>query len=196
MGRFPRVAPCPYARLHAADRDRGARRLLRQPGPSFEAVVTTDTRALLRPARTPVLITGLVLMVVLSLPAATGLAVGDGDPEHVPHARAGADHAARSAEVTEPVAETGTSEADGPDERVGPGEHPMLTAATTPVTCEQRATPRDLPEAVPACALRLAAWEQPWWPLPHPHPDPLPEQLTSGELPPTRAPPLTAPTTV
>ncbi|MEV2274333.1 hypothetical protein AB0I72_01990 [Nocardiopsis sp. NPDC049922] len=163
-------------------------------------MVTTVVRARPRPARTTALITGMVLMVVLSLPLASG-AVVPGGPELAPRGLAGAGpalgpgedvgaHRAADAERTDAPTD------EGPKERARPREHPVFTAAAAPVTCEQRATPRDLTDAVPSCALRLAAWEQPWWPLPRPHPDPLPEQVTLGELPPTRAPPLTAPTTV
>ncbi len=135
------------------------------------------------------LITGVVLTVVLALPSAS-TASAAGTPGHAPHGVPGVERAA------DPGASAGEDTGEGPREHAAPGERPVLTAAAAPATCEQRATARDLPDAVPGCALRLAAWEQPWWPLPRPHPDPLPEQVTSGELPPTRAPPLTAPTTV
>ncbi len=135
----------------------------------------------------------MVLMVVLSLPAASGTAAGAGASAHTSHGAPGVERTAGSDET---AGRAGGDTDEGPGEHAGPGERPVLTTAATPATCDQRATPRDLPDAVPGCALRLAAWEQPWWPLPRPHTDPLPEQVTSGELPPTRAPPLTAPVLV
>ncbi|MFI6578961.1 hypothetical protein ACIBFB_24505 [Nocardiopsis sp. NPDC050513] len=163
-------------------------------------MVTTGTRALPRPAHTTILITGMVLMVVLSIPLTSSTAA-PGEPELARHGVAGAGHAPDpgkdvGARRTAGTERTGGSTDEGPRERARPREHPVLTAVAAPVTCEQRTTPRDLPDAVPSCALRLAAWEQPWWPMPRPHPDSLPEPVASGDLPPTRAPPLTAPTSV
>ncbi|MFV2196526.1 hypothetical protein [Nocardiopsis sp. LOL_012] len=139
-------------------------------------MITTDTRAPLRPALdTTVLVTSVVLLVVLTLP------FGSGFPGPASQARPAAEEAV-AAHGGDPAGEYASV----------PADHPVLADGPTVAACDQRSAPRDLPDAVPACALRLAAWEQPWWPLERPQPDPLPEQAAAGELPPTRAPPLTA----
>ncbi|MGW5875456.1 hypothetical protein ACWFMI_02730 [Nocardiopsis terrae] len=153
-------------------------------------MVTTVTRAVPRPAlRTGSLITSVVLLVILSFPVASGLA-GEQDTMALPA------HGA--------VGVTAVGSDDGPDgaaheaaEEARPYHGPQTVALGPPAsTCDQRSVLRDLPDAVPACALRLAVWDQPWWPLPLPHHDPVPEQVDAEGLPPTRGPPLTAHTIV
>ncbi|WP_159943977.1 MULTISPECIES: hypothetical protein [unclassified Nocardiopsis] len=146
------------------------------------------TGALPRPARhTTALLTSVVLLVVLSFPVASG---GERTSASAlpPHGWLSAP-AHASAEPDR--RERGTAR-----ERADLAENPMLTVGPPASTCDQRSVLRDLPDAVPSCALRLAVWDQPWWPLPPPTADPVPEQVAAGELPPTRAPPLTANTTV
>ncbi len=146
------------------------------------------TGALSRPARhTTALFTSVVLLVILSFPVASGVGQPASPPlpphgllsapEHAPDQAAGQDRAT-------------------PRERADLAEKPMVTVGPPASTCDQRSVLRDLPDAVPDCALRLAVWDQPWWPLSPPVLDPVPEQAAHGELPPTRAPPLTADTTV
>ena len=157
-------------------------------------MVTTVTRAVPRPARrTGSLITSVVLLVILSFPVASSLS-GDRDTVALPS------HGGVSVPADSPV----NSSDDGRD----PASHeateearPYLGSQTVALgppasTCDQRSVLRDLPDAVPTCALRLAVWDQPWWPLPLPHHDPVPEQVDAEGLPPTRAPPLTAHTIV
>lgn len=69
-----------------------------------------------------------------------------------------------------------------------------LTFSAASSVCDQRSPVRDLPDALPSRALRLVVWDQPWWPLEPPRVDPVPELGVPDELPPTRAPPLTAST--
>nr|WP_307851190.1 hypothetical protein [Nocardiopsis sp. MG754419] len=130
----------------------------------------------------------MVLMVLLSFPLA---AAPSGDGEHLP-ATVG------SAETPAITADSGSSStAQAAGEEVKPYVGPQTVALGPPAsTCDQRLVLRDLPDAVPSCALRLAVWDQPWWPLPLPHHDPVPEQVDVGGLPSTRAPPLTEHTTV
>lgn len=185
------MGPCPYARLNDVECHRGTdaerQRATLQPGP--EAVVTTDTRAVPRPARnTASLIAGVVLMVVLSFPLA---AAPSGDGEALPSSVGSADTPATTADSGfSPSAKEAGKE-------VGPYLDPQTVALGPPAaTCDQRLVLRDLPDAVPSCALRLAVWDQPWWPLPLPLHDPVPERVDTEGLPSTRAPPLTAYTTV
>lgn len=173
------------------------------PGP--EAVVTTVTRAAPRPAlRTGSLITSVVLLVILSFPVASGLS-GERDtvalPSHggvtVP-AEASANSGPSAREASENSSEDGrATAAHEATEEARPYLGAQTVALGPPAsTCDQRSMLRDLPDTVPTCALRLAVWDQPWWPLPLPHHDPVPEQVDAEGLPPTRAPPLTAHTFV
>jgi hypothetical protein len=131
----------------------------------------------------------MVLLVILSFPVSslpgeyeTGPAPG---PLSAPH---------------DPARAKAAPEADPPGERAGQRAELVAQAKVTvgppSTTCDHRGVLRDLPDAVPPCALRLTAWDQPWWPLPLPHPDPVPEQDDTGDLPPTRAPPHTANTLI
>nr|WP_087096407.1 hypothetical protein [Nocardiopsis sp. JB363] len=152
-------------------------------------MVTTDTRAIPRPARnTASLIAGVVLMVVLSFPLA---AAPSGDGEPIPTSGG-------SAVTPATTVDSGPSPtAKEAGKEVKPHLGPQTVALGPPAsTCDQRLVLRDLPEAVPSCALRLAVWDQPWWPLSLPHHDPVPEQVDAEGLPSTRAPPLTAHITV
>ncbi|MEU3020891.1 hypothetical protein ABZ635_26305 [Nocardiopsis sp. NPDC007018] len=150
-------------------------------------MVTTVTRALPRPVlRTGSLITSVVLLVILSFPVASGLS-GERDTVALPS------HGGHSAPAD------GGSDGDpsGASEEAHPYRGTQTVSLGPPVSvCDQRSVLRDLPDAVPTCALRLAVWDQPWWPLPLPHHVPVPEQVDAEELPPTRAPPLTAHTLV
>ncbi|WP_017571213.1 hypothetical protein [Nocardiopsis halotolerans] len=151
-------------------------------------MVTMVTGALPRPARhTTALLTSVVLLVILSFPVASG--GGQSTTPHLPP-----NGLLSSSEGS--AGQTAGQDRESPRERADLAENPMLTVGPPASTCDQRSVPRDLPDAVPSCALRLAIWEQPWWPLPLPAPDPVPEQADHGELPPTRAPPLTANTAV
>ncbi|MEU0240867.1 hypothetical protein ABZ234_24570 [Nocardiopsis sp. NPDC006198] len=152
-------------------------------------MVTTDTRALPRPARhTTALLTSMVLLVILSFPVASGTGGGTASAHLPPHGLASApDGAPGRAAAQESVT---------PRERANLAENPVLTVGPPATTCDQRSVLRDLPDTVPGRALRLAVWDQPWWPLPPPASDPVPEQFASGELPPTRAPPLAANTAI
>lgn len=69
----------------------------------------------------------------------------------------------------------------------------QVTFSTSSV-CDQRSPARDLPDALPSRMLRLVLWDQPWWPSDPPRVDPVPELGVPEDLPPTRAPPLTAST--
>ena len=185
------MGPYPYARLNDVECHRGTgvgRRTTLQPGP--EAVVTTVTRALPLPARrTASLIAGVVLLVVLSFPLAAGASTGES--ADVPSSGG----AAVSPENTADTGPSPTAQEAG--EEVRPYIGSQTIALGPPAsTCDQRSVLRDLPDAVPSCALRLAVWDQPWWPLPLPHLDPVPERIDAEGLPPTRAPPLTAHATV
>ncbi|MBB5493024.1 hypothetical protein HNR07_004161 [Nocardiopsis metallicus] len=174
------------------------------PGP--EAVVTTVTRAVPRPAlRTSSLITSVVLLVILSFPVAAGLS-GERDTVALPShggVTVPADASAHSGSAAHDGAAANSSD-DGRDtaaheatEEARPYLGSQTVALGPPAsTCDQRSVLRDLPDAVPTCALRLAVWDQPWWPLHLPHHDPVPERADAEGLPPTRAPPLTAHTIV
>jgi len=130
----------------------------------------------------------MVLLVILSFPVASGTG-GEPVSAHLPpHGLASAPEGAR--------ADTASQEPATPRERANLVENPMVTVGPPATTCDQRSLLRDLPDAVPGCALRLAVWDQPWWPLPPPASDPVPEQVTTGELPQTRAPPLAANTAI
>lgn len=145
-------------------------------------MVTTVARALPRPARsTASLIAGVVLLVVLALPLASN--PPGGAEASLPPQIGRIDSAAETAD-------TGSSSTD---QEVGPYLGSQ-TVALGPVAsgCDQRPMLRDLPDVVPPCALRLAVWDQPWWPLPLPSQDRVPPQVEAEGLPPTRAPPLTA----
>lgn len=161
------------------------------PGPapalSLEAVVTTVTRAMPRPARcTTALITTVVVLVVLSFPLSSGLQVRPASGALPPHGLVSAVQSPEERKASK--SERSSGEHAEPEERI---------AATLPSqVCDQRSSVRDLPDAVPSGALRLAVWDQPWWPLPTVFFDPVPEQADTGELPQTRGPPLTGHTTV
>ncbi|WP_352231631.1 hypothetical protein [Nocardiopsis sp. ATB16-24] len=156
--------------------------------PLPEAVVTMVGGALNRPAlHTAALLTSVVLLVVLSFPVASG---GERTADS-----ALPSHGLFSAPAHERD-RTAEQERMTPRERADLAMAPMVTVGPPASTCDQRPVLRDLPDAVPACALRLAVWDQPWWPLPPPTSDPAPEQVALGELPPTRAPPLTANTAI
>ena len=158
--------------------------------PGSEAVVPTVTRALPRPAqRTGSLITSVVLLVILSFPVASGLS-GERDTVALPA------HGGHSAPERD-AAESADDDPSGASEEAHPYRGTQTVSLGPPVSvCDQRSVLRDLPDVVPTCALRLAVWDQPWWPLPLPHHDPVPETVDAEELPPTRAPPLTAHTLV
>ncbi|OKI22044.1 hypothetical protein A6A08_20625 [Nocardiopsis sp. TSRI0078] len=146
------------------------------------------TGALPRPARhTTALLTSVVLLVILSFPVASGLG-RPSSPPLPPHGLLSAPEHARDRAAEQDRAT--------PRERADLAGNPMVTVGPPASTCDQRSVLRELPDAVPSCALRLAVWDQPWWPLPPPASDPVPEQAARGELPPTRAPPLAANTTV
>lgn len=164
---------CWTSRAHSDARDSGI--LAFRP----EAVVTTVLRVLTRPARkhTRALVTGVALLVVLSFPVTTR-----SEPDLPVLPSYGVASAPRDASA---------DPGDG-SERAGPAGAVRVSVGPPPATCDQRWTLRDMPDAVPVCALRLAAWDQPWWPLPAPVPEPVPEQAAAEELPPTRAPPSTA----
>jgi len=130
----------------------------------------------------------MVLLVILSFPVASGLG---GEPASAPlpsHGLASAPEDARGSAAAQ--------ESVTPRERANLVENPMVTVGPPATTCDQRSLLRDLPDTVPGRALRLAVWDQPWWPLPPPACDPVPEQVTTGELPPTRGPPLAANTAI
>ncbi|WP_017574361.1 hypothetical protein [Nocardiopsis kunsanensis] len=124
-----------------------------------------------------------MLLVVLSAPSASWLQVrpaegaipsyGVASVLHDPHDR-GAQAAAASADRGEDA-----------DEQV------TFSASSV---CDQRSPVRDLPDALPSRMLRLVLWDQPWWPSDPPRVDPVPELGVPEDLPPTRAPPLTAST--
>ncbi|WP_307869176.1 hypothetical protein [Nocardiopsis sp. B62] len=153
-------------------------------------MVPTVTRALPRPAlRTGSLITSVVLLVILSFPVASGLS-GERDTVALPA------HGGHSAPERD-AAESADDDPSGASEEAHPYRGTQTVSLGPPVSvCDQRSVLRDLPDVVPTCALRLAVWDQPWWPLPLPHHDPVPETVDAEELPPTRAPPLTAHTLV
>ena len=157
-------------------------------------MVTTVIRAVPRPAlRTGSLIAGVVLLIVLSFPVASSLS-GERDTVALPS----------NGGVSTPADAASHSSDDGrasASHKAAEEAHPYLGSQTVALgpagsTCDQRSVLRDLPDAVPTCALRLAVWDQPWWPLPLPHHDPVPEQVDAEGLPSTRAPPLTAHTFV
>ncbi|GAB3701991.1 hypothetical protein [Nocardiopsis oceani] len=154
-------------------------------------MVTTVTRAVPRPAlRTSSLITSVVLLVILSLPVAPNLA---GERETAPLPSEGVANGHEDGADSERE----DSEAHGAAEEVRPYLGSQAVALGPPAsTCDQRSVLRDLPDAVPSCALRLAVWDQPWWPLPLPHHKPAVGQADAEGLPPTRGPPLTALTIV
>lgn len=169
-------------------------------------MVTTVTRAVPRPAlRVSSLITGVVLLVILSFPVASGLS-GEKDTVALPShggVTVPADASAHGGPSVHDDAAADSSD-DGRDTVVhetAEEARPYLGSQTVALgppasTCDQRSVLRDLPDAVPTCALRLAVWDQPWWPLSLPHHDPVPERVDAEGLPPTRAPPLTAHTIV
>ncbi|WP_143832958.1 MULTISPECIES: hypothetical protein [Nocardiopsis] len=152
-------------------------------------MVTMVAGALPRPARhVTALLTSVLLLVILSFPVASGVGRPASPSSLPPHGLLSApehtpDQAAERDRAT-------------PRERAELSENPMVTVGPPASTCDQRSVLRDLPDAVPSCALRLAVWDQPWWPLPPLASDPLPEEVAHGALPPARAPPLTANTTV
>ncbi|WP_304451941.1 hypothetical protein [Nocardiopsis sp. YSL2] len=153
-------------------------------------MVATVTRALPRPAHhTAALVTSVVLLVILSFPVTSV----SGEPEAGPvPGPVSVPHDAGPAK--------GAPGGDTPRERAEQSADLVAQAKVTvgppTTTCDQRGVLRDLPDAVPPCVLLLTAWDQPWWPLPLPHPDPVPEQDDTGDLPPTRAPPPTANTLI
>lgn len=130
----------------------------------------------------------MVLLVILSFPVASG--TGEPASRHLPP------HGLASVPEDDRAAREAAQDPATPRERADLADRPMVTVGPPATTCDQRSVLRDLPDAVPGCALRLAVWDQPWWPLPPPASDPVPEQVTAGELPPTRAPPLTADTVI
>lgn len=144
------------------------------------------TGALPRPARhTTALLTSVVLFVVLSFP----VTAADGRPESAPLPPHGLLSAPEEVPDRAEQGPTAARErADLPETKVSVG--PPAS------TCDQRSLPRDLPDAVPGCALRLAMWDQPWWPLPPPTTDPVPSLTVPEDLPPTRAPPPAANTAI
>lgn len=147
-------------------------------------MVTTITRAVPRPVqRTTALITTVVVLVVLSFPVASGLQVRPASGALPSHGLVSATEKPGDREDPQAADERTTWE-----ERI--------TSALPTQVCDQRLAVRDLPDAVPSGALRLAAWDRPWWLLPSAPFDPVPEQADAGELPQTRGPPLTAYITV
>jgi hypothetical protein len=145
------------------------------------------TGALPRPARhTTALLTSVVLLVILSFPVASGGGQPAGPPLP-PHGLLSAPEGAVAAADQERVT---------PRERADLAENPMVTVGPPASTCDHRSVLRDLPDTVPSSALRLAVWDQPWWPLSPPAPVPVPDLDAPGELPPTRAPPPTANTAI
>lgn len=139
-----------------------------------------------RPARhTTALVASVVLLAVLAAPSASWLQVRPAE---------GAMPSYGVASVLDDPRERSTQHDDAPADRVtGPGE--LLTLSTPSSVSDQRSTVRDLPDALPSRVLRLVVWDQPWWPLDPPRVDPVPELGVPEDLPPTRAPPLTASTT-
>ena len=147
-------------------------------------MVATVTRALPRPAHhTAALVTSVVLLVILSFPVTSVPGEPDAGPVPGP--------------VSAPHVEgPGKAAPQHAEQRADLVAQAKVTVGPPTTTCDQRGVLRDLPDAVPPCVLRLTAWDQPWWPLPLPHPDPVPEQDDTGDLPPTRAPPPTANTLI
>ncbi len=146
-------------------------------------MVTTVPRALTRAVRTRAralaapLAAGVALLVVFSVPG-----VGAGEPVLPALPSYGVASA------------TGAADAEpGPDrvERAGHDDH-RVSVGPPPATCDTRSGVRDLPDALPVPVLRLASWDQPWWPADPPRAEPAPPQAVPRDLPPTRAPPLTA----
>src|SRR5699024_6560629 len=130
-----------------------------------------------RPAqRTTALITTVVILVVLSFPVASGLQVRPASGALPSHGLASA------TEKPDDREDPRTTQAA--DERTTWEER--ITSTLPTQVCDQRFAVRDLPDAVPSGALRLAVWDQPWWPLPPAPFDPVPEQADAGELPQTR----------
>ena len=134
-------------------------------------------RILAHRALTAPVAAGLVLFVVLSVPGADT----DGPaPSALP-----AYGVASAPRPADPVPDRDRGERAGYDDHwvaVGP---PLST-------CDTRSGIRDLPDVLPAPVLSLASWDQPWWPIRPSVNEPVPEQGVSQDLPPTRAPPLTA----
>lgn len=146
-------------------------------------MVTTAPRALTRAVRARAralaapLAAGVALLVVFSLPG-----FGAGEPALPPLPSYGVASAPRAADSDQE-----------PDrvEQAGHGDD-RVTVDLPPATCDTRSGVRDLPDVLPVPALRLASWDQPWWPADPPRAEPVPEQGVPRDLPPTRAPPLTA----
>ena len=125
-------------------------------------------------------------MVVLSFPLASGLQVRPAAGALPPHGLVSA------VETPEDKKTTQAGQASGEHAE----SEERITSTPPSQVCDQRSAVRDLPDTVPSGALRLAVWDQPWWPLPPVPFDPVPEQADAGELPQTRGPPLTTHTTV
>ncbi|MFL1381850.1 MULTISPECIES: hypothetical protein [unclassified Nocardiopsis] len=123
------------------------------------------------------LVAGVALLVVFSVPG-----ISAGEPALPALPSYGVASAPRPAD-----AETGHDRV----EQAGDGDH-RVTVGPPPSTCDTRSGARDLPDALPVPVLSLASWDQPWWPADPPSAEPVPEQGVPRDLPPTRAPPLTA----
>ncbi|CAL9527527.1 hypothetical protein SUDANB121_03985 [Nocardiopsis dassonvillei] len=146
-------------------------------------MVTTAPRALARAVRARAralagpLAAGVALLVVFSVP---GFAADEPALPALPSY--GVASALRTADSEPEAADV---------ERAGHGGH-QVTVGPPPATCETRSSGRDLPDVLPVPALRPVSWDRPWWPADPPRAEPAPEQGVPRDLPPTRAPPLTA----
>ncbi len=137
----------------------------------------TRARARARRALAAPLVGGGALLVVFSVP---GIGAGEPVPPALPSY--GVASAPRPAD-----ADPGHDRV----EQAGHDDH-RVTVGPPPSTCDTRSGVRDLPDVLPVPVLSLASWDQPWWPADPPGAEPVPEQGVPRDLPPTRAPPLTA----
>ncbi|WP_328807084.1 hypothetical protein [Nocardiopsis coralli] len=138
-----------------------------------------------RPARsTTALVASVVLLVVLTTPTASWLQVRPAEGAVPSYGVASVldDPHDREAQIAKASSDRGEEA----------GERFTFTPPAS--VCDPRSGVRDLPDALPSCALRLAVWDQPWWPIEPPRVDPVPELGVPEDLPPTRGPPLTAST--
>lgn len=126
----------------------------------------------------------MVLLVVLSAPSASWLQVRPAE---------GSVPSYGVASVLDDPHEHGTQTAKASGDRGEDADERVAFSAASSV-CDQRSSVRDLPDALPSRVLRLIVWDQPWWPIEPPRVDHVPELGVPEDLPPTRAPPLTAST--
>nr|WP_026126455.1 hypothetical protein [Nocardiopsis xinjiangensis] len=126
----------------------------------------------------------MVLLVVLSTPSASWLQVRPAE---------GAVPSYGVASVLDDPHDRDAQAAKASDDRGEEADERVTFSAASSV-CDQRSPVRDLPDALPSRMLRLVVWDQPWWPTELPRVGPVPELGVPEDLPPTRAPPLTAST--